>query len=369
MCGEGTNKDCTGGCGCERDDDVYDEARLSRDLDEMEAAMDDDGDLLLTEAGEWAPADGPGDVERGDAHDDDDDADETDDGAELFEDGYDADTHGGGRIEYVPGYDPSAALLRGLSQPETLPLPAGYDRMIHAGQAHYGQGKDLRESLCGGDDRTQVTDTSAPPWRMIAKLFITARNGKSYVGTGFFISPRTVMTAGHCVFTQETGGWAERIEVVPGMNGRYRPFGSATATKFRSVGGWTRNADPAQDYGCIVLPPSARLGDRTGWYGFASLRRRNLKRLLVNVAGYPADKAVGTQWFHAGRVEAVRRRRLEYLMDTFGGNSGGPAFRADATNGRRHVVGIHNYGGCNNKASRIDPALFRQMKDWKALGA
>jgi len=289
-----------------------------------------------------------------------------DTGAQI-EDGHDLMTHGGGSIESVPGFELLEPLVEGIGNTESVALATGFEQMRDAGALHY-RDDFLAESICGKDDRTHISTVTAPPWRMVAKLLITAGNGASYVGTGWFTSARTVMTAGHCVYSERSGGWAKSIEVIPGMDGRLRPYGSATATTFRSVKGWIGNGTVEHDYGCIILPESSNLGDRVGWFGFANYPDKTLDNLLVNTAGYPGDKSFGTQWFNAGRVTHVRRQRLEYMIDTIGGQSGSPIWRYNSATKKRHVVGIHNYGGCDNKASRIDNDLFAVMQRWKKMG-
>ncbi|KKM77923.1 hypothetical protein LCGC14_1365200, partial [marine sediment metagenome] len=46
------------------------------------------------------------------------------------------------------------------------------------------------------------------------------------------------LTAGHNVYLHDNGGWASSVEVVPGMNGTYEPFGSAMVTDMRSYTGF-----------------------------------------------------------------------------------------------------------------------------------
>lgn len=287
---------------------------------------------------------------------------------ELIEEGYDLQTHGGGSIEPVPGFELSRPMIEAIGQDATEPLPADWANMQDAAANHYS--KDFfAESVCGNsDDRVKINEVTSPPFRMIAKLVITAADGKQYGGTGWFISPRTVVTAGHCLFSNRSGGWAKSIEVIPGMNARHRPFGSATGTVFRSVRGWVRDNEPAQDYGCILLPESSPLGNKVGYFGFAALKEDKLDKLLVNTSGYPGDKSFGTQWFNAGRITDVLPRRLEYMIDTFGGQSGSSVWRYEKTTGSRIAVGIHNYGGCDNKASRINQQVFELMHRWKRDG-
>jgi glutamyl endopeptidase len=152
--------------------------------------------------------------------------------------------------------------------------------------------------------------------------------------------------------------------VIPGMSGTSRPFGSQVGTSFRSVVGWTVNGDPEYDYGAIILPNN-NLGNTVGWFGFAALTDTELQNLLANTAGYPGDQPFGTMWFNAGTITQVTARRLQYMIDTFGGQSGSAVWRLQ--NGLRHAVGIHGYGGCPNKAVRIITPVFNNMLAWRNL--
>lgn len=285
---------------------------------------------------------------------------------ELVEDGLDVETHGGGALENVEGFEPFDPMVRGLGETALMSLPEGYDHMPMACSMHFNDGP--MESVCGHDGRVQVGPDGTPPWRMICQLIITMANGARSRGTGWFISPRTVMTAGHCVHSSRNGGWAKKIEVIPGMSGNLQPFGSATSTQFHSVGGWVNRHEAANDYACIVLPEGENLGARTGWFGFAALPDRTLKDLLANNSGYPGDKTFGTQWYNAGRIVDTEPQRLAYMFDTAPGQSGSPTWRYDKIKKRRHVIGIHNYGGCANRSTRINQSVFANMKAWKQLG-
>lgn len=290
---------------------------------------------------------------------------------DLYEAGFDVLTHGGGQLESVQDFCALGTLVEGLGSDADVPLPEAYDTMASAGKVEFN---DYSESVCGADDRMQVNSVANVPWRMIAQLVITLANGSKVRGTGWFVSPRTLITAGHCVFSHRNGGWARSIEVVPGMNGRKRPFGTAVSTRFKSVKGWTENQEVSYDYGCLLLPEDARLGDKTGWFGFAKLSDASLESLLANNSGYPGDKAFGTQWFNAGRITKATPSRLHYMLDTAPGQSGSPAWKFSNQSDRsgqsaRTVIGIHNYGGCANKATRINQAVFDNLMTWKREGA
>lgn len=84
----------------------------------------------------------------------------------------------------------------------------------------------ILEVVIGDDDRREVTVTKQYPWRCICSLLITAADGSNWIGTGWLVGPRVLLTAGHCVYIHTRGGWAEQIEVIPGRRGTERPFGS-----------------------------------------------------------------------------------------------------------------------------------------------
>ncbi len=226
--------------------------------------------------------------------------------------------------------------------------------------------KALPETVHGPDDRVKIANTAVYPWRVHASLLITARDGSQYVGTAWFIGPRTLVTAGHCVFIQAPGqpehGWVRSIRVMPGRNGAFLPYGAVLATSFRSVQGWTVNGDENYDYGAIILPTP--LGEKTGWLGFANYDDATLRSMRVNISGYPADKPAGTQWFAANRIASVNSRKVFYDIDTFGGQSGSAVYRL--VDGKRIAVGVHAYGGpVTNSGTRINAAVYANMLSWK----
>ena len=235
---------------------------------------------------------------------------------------------------------------------------------------------DVIEIIHGADDRVRVGNTTVYPWRTICHLEIAAANGRSYIGTGAFIGPRVVLTAGHCVYLHADGGWARRIRVIPGRNGSSScpssgtssvcPFGFADATQYTSVNGWVNNKDSDYDYAVIILPSNKRLGNTVGWMGLANLSSGSLVGLNVNNSGYPGDKPYGTQWWNSNNILAVTSRRLYYRIDTMGGQSGSPVWRYK--DGQRHIIGIHTTGGSPyNGATRINDAVFNNLVNWKNL--
>lgn len=266
------------------------------------------------------------------------------------------------RPETVPG----AATMSGPK-----PIDAWYGSFgtaIEKAMARAKMDQKKLEKIIGTDDRVRVTNNEVYPWRCICSLRITANTGTVYVGTGWLVSPRLVLTAGHCVFMSDEGGWATQIEVIPGRDADERPFGSAVSRELRSVTGWTQDNDSEFDYGAIILPTDKRFGDQLGWFGYASRADDYLSNLTLNLAGYPGDGGPtgvdGSQWWHSRMVRDVFDRQITYEIDTFGGQSGAPVWEF-ASNGGRYGVAIHTYGDTlNNGGTRITGDVFDTIVSW-----
>ena len=227
--------------------------------------------------------------------------------------------------------------------------------------------KSMAEVIIGTDDRVRITQTTTFPWRAVCALRITAKDNTKWIGTGWLVSPRTVITAGHCVYMHDHGGWPKSIEVIPGMNDATRPYGSCTGTAFRSVAGWVNDKKREYDYGAIILPSNCRPGDKTGIFGFAVKDDPYLLNAYLNLSGYPGDKGGDQQWFMARKAKSVAPRVIYYEIDTMGGQSGSPVWVKVGT--ARYAVGIHTNGVVSgNSATRIVTPVFNNIQTWKALG-
>ncbi|MEU1010246.1 endopeptidase [Streptomyces sp. NPDC005890] len=271
-----------------------------------------------------------------------------------------AGTNGMEQVEgYVrPEYDRIPAELW---TPPTAELP-------DIGVASFGLPRPAAETVHLPDDRVQITNTADYPWRANASLLITAANGDRYIGTGWFIGPHTLATAGHVVFIHNPGqpdhGWVQSIQVMPGRNGPTLPFGSVTSTDFRSSKGWTESGgDENYDYGAIIIP--TELGSTTGWFGFGAWPDAELLKTTANISGYPGDKPPGTQWFDARGISSVNPLKVYYDIDTAGGQSGSAVF--SIVDGNRYGIAVHAYGGATvNSGTRITQTVYDNLVAWKA---
>ena len=79
----------------------------------------------------------------------------------------------------------------------------------------------------------------------------------------------------------------------------------------------------------------------------------------VTICGYPGDRDQGI--FQYKMRDAIRKRdgRFFYQIDTFGGQSGSPVLQNNEL-----AIGIHNYGGCDNKGSDLYQEFVQAVDGW-----
>lgn len=214
--------------------------------------------------------------------------------------------------------------------------------------------------VIGNDDRERVGDTTVTPWRLICCLDIAWSDGTTERGTGWLVSPRTVITAAHCV---HSGELAASVTVTPGLDASHAPFGSMLATELRVPDEWVASRQPAFDYGAIILDADAT-ANATGCFEPASLDDATLTGTPANLCGYPIDLDDGMcQYYNSRRIASVDEKALHYDIDTFAGMSGGPIWLR--LGDRRVVVGIHTTGSSiGNSAVRLHSRALSDITAW-----
>jgi V8-like Glu-specific endopeptidase len=231
--------------------------------------------------------------------------------------------------------------------------------------ASFGQ-TDVLEAIIGNDDRVKVAKPllSTNPWRQICSLRIKSKSGMVYAGTAWFIGPKTLATAGHCVYMLNDGGWAASIEITPAQYGDSAPFGKIKATKFSAVDGWTVQNLRDFDYGVIHLA-SREVGEKIGNFAVESFPDALLANVVAKVSGYPADREQAKfQYFHERPIMSLTPTRITYDIDTFGGQSGSPIWEDTAEHGVV-AIGIHTNGGISsNSGTRVNDEVIDNLISW-----
>ena len=216
------------------------------------------------------------------------------------------------------------------------------------------------------DDRQKIANTDEYPWSSITKLYITAADDSNWIGSGAIIDEFHVLTAGHNVYLHDNGGWASSVEVVPGMDGTYEPFGSAMVTDMRSYTGWTQDAMEEHDWAVLTL--DTNMGGLTGWLGRQTANPPDpIYTGTLYTAGYPGDLDYGEIMYStSGSGDYADEYNHWFWLDTAPGQSGSPVWTYDGSN--RYIVSINAYQYENeafpNFGTRLNQDKFDQISVW-----
>ncbi len=255
---------------------------------------------------------------------------------------------------------PSGLLGNPGTVPILLPEPSGFDRRGNGAQR-----------IFGADDRVRILNTAAYPWRTQCKLFITFPNG-TVSGSGTMIGYKYVVTAGHCVYSANFGGWATSIRVVPGLSGSYMPYGQAWATRMRTFVGWTRDTD--YDYDLALITLDRNLGSTTGWLGSKNFFENGV---TGHTAGYPGDRDGGLGLYYTyGRFERPwsvwpfrNDDQVTTEVDMMPGQSGSGIYEISGTNNNRQVFAVVSHEeSSSNRGTALNGSKYDSIRDWMATG-
>lgn len=190
--------------------------------------------------------------------------------------------------------------------------------------------------------RAGVPMTTIFPFSAVCQLRMQmSGTGSSWFhGTGFYIGPNRILTAGHNIFGED--GFATRMIVTPGRNGSERPFGSFEVQPAAMVAhpSWRRRPKSAA-FDLAVL--KVRTGPPNGEF-FELEELRFTPKSGIAVCGYAADRAAGVdpdqQNLDYDTIRDLDAESFTYSLNTTGGTSGSPVFYV--THGAIRAVGVHS---------------------------
>ena len=186
-------------------------------------------------------------------------------------------------------------------------------------------------AIIGSDDRVLVQEaTDAPPLSAYAQVLSLFPDGTLSQGTATMISPYDLLTSAHDLYDKDHGGWAEKVQIVPGRMGDVFPFGFHEATQLATPNLWREasasdNELSMSDYGLITV--SSAIGYATGWIDtgyFNDLTETTGKSLLS--IGYPTDNGGESLYSGSGTVDRVEGEvfYFEDDLDVILGQGGSP---------------------------------------------
>lgn len=221
----------------------------------------------------------------------------------------------------------------------------------------------LAAVLPAGTTRQPIANINDYPWCAHVLLSMRGPDNSRQIGTGWMSGPRTVITAGHCVYDE---GWMRSIEVTPGGFGG--AFGSFPATHYDTTEAWVHGSGENRqkaDLGVIHLRDP--IPGHPGPLRYAAYSDSEIRAIIPNslsVAGFPANP-FGTFIFDRGKLLDFNAPFLHYDVETFRGVSGAPVLHW-GSDGVPTVIGVHHFNvrPSVNRAIRLGPGAASLLLMW-----
>ncbi|MEZ5937334.1 MAG: hypothetical protein R3C52_03855 [Hyphomonadaceae bacterium] len=236
--------------------------------------------------------------------------------------------------------------------------------------------------LDGNDDsRVVVANVESDPWRPFCCLHLAFPDGRHGIGSGLLVAPDLILTAAHNLYDLRSRRFVSAVHAHVGLH-HNAPAASAAGVRvevfpgsghlpaYRSFAHDDRKRH-VSDFGVIKLATTALFD----WAGTCAdlaaqppMTDDEIRRSLLNVAGYPDDGRVLTLKTDAGPAlaQSLEMTNFRYRMDTMPGQSGCPVFRYLTDHNEFLFAGVHVAGdGDANIARRFDPVMRGQLIRWK----
>lgn len=221
-----------------------------------------------------------------------------------------------------------------------------FDRLVT------GQAKPLskyrgKRTVFGKNERFEIRDGARYPFRTFSLFEITYDGWNNYGHcSATLIGVSTALTAAHCVYDHDNGGWFDQGLIYPGFTNRGAPYGEYQVEDAIVLDGYVKNWSGQYDWNVIpydlaVIKLSGKPGRRLGTIPIGYFDPA--KDFTGNIVGYPGDKPYGTMWrsscaFNAYYVDATTS---EHYCDIAPGSSGSSVYDYEKRGNSRVIVGVN----------------------------
>lgn len=210
------------------------------------------------------------------------------------------------------------------------------------------------------DEREAVTDPGKEPYRWVC--YLRSQNdsgGEPNRGTAFLIAPNLALTAAHCIYLP-TGLDYLTVDLWPAHPGGVPSDAQAVrVSNVYAPQAWldSHRTDRTADFAVLVLEQSVS----NGYFGRAHYQDADFQNMLLNIVGFPFDRADNAMWEHSGMSTRAESGLIFHQIDTRWGQSGAPIFVID--NGKHYAVAIHTGQKGDNHGVRLNNDVL-DLIDW-----
>ncbi len=207
------------------------------------------------------------------------------------------------------------------------------------------------------DNRWPVSKSDALTYPHNTIGFLTTNFQSEYMrGTGFLISPYTVLTNAHNIYSPQFGGWFESITFTPGQYETdtfevIQPYPTASPIRAEVSDAFLKYEDDGDrdrainhDYGAVFF---GRPFSGISTFMPLQFNHHPGQISLLGYPGYVGDAATLGMWQSDGTVVKANDYCLYYEAFTSGGNSGSPVFVYNENAATYRVVAIHSFASRN----------------------
>ena len=220
--------------------------------------------------------------------------------------------------------------------------------------------------ILGDDDRGGVEHPKMAPYAPIALLhaFIGNETGAQALGTGWFIGPRTVVTAAHVVHGRAfPPKWlAGRVVGWPGYQQSADENFAFTTHRVTVHPQYVQSQDRRFDIAVLTLTEDMPL---PSIFKLDAADDPTVADAEIRVAGFPGDKGGLAMYEASGRVVAAEEEHLFHDADAAEGQSGAPIWIPGS---EPRVIGVHVDGKEHSqhlgREANLGVRLTREHVSW-----
>jgi V8-like Glu-specific endopeptidase len=227
------------------------------------------------------------------------------------------------------------------------------------------------------DNRSALDQSLSISYPYYTIGMLTVEYGTQFIrGTGFLISPYTVLTNAHNLYNTALGGWHNGARFSPGQYETIwpenrQPFSTQEPAK-AEVNQTFLRYESYNDRENLIRYDYGALFFNRPFEGISTYMPLQFNQIptSVSVVGYPGfvrNSPSQGQWLAQGTVLFQNENCLFYDALTSGGSSGSPVFTYSPTSGTYRVVAIHSFAYENKLVSggpHLNSHNLAQIEGW-----